>query len=35
MNKQEPDFVQKLKEKGVKYTRILPEEDDSSSAIGF
>jgi alpha-ketoglutarate-dependent taurine dioxygenase len=29
-----PEFVQQLREKGVKYTRILPNGDDSSSAIG-
>jgi hypothetical protein len=29
-----PEFVKNLKEKGVKYTRILPENDDSTSAIG-
>ena len=34
INKLRPEFVKDLKEKGVKYTRILPEQDDSSSAIG-
>lgn len=29
-----PDFVRELEEKGVKYVRILPEDDDPSSAIG-
>lgn len=33
-NKEMPEFVKNLKEKGVTYTRILPEEDDSNSAIG-
>ena len=34
INQLRPEFVQNLKTKGVKYTRILPEQDDSSSAIG-
>ena len=34
INQLRPEFVRKLKNKGVKYTRILPELDDSSSAIG-
>ena len=34
MNREKPDFVNTLKEKGVKYTRVIPEEDDSTSAIG-
>jgi len=34
VNKEMPEFVKNLKEKGVTYTRILPEEDDSDSAIG-
>ncbi|KUI56098.1 hypothetical protein VP1G_03446 [Cytospora mali] len=29
-----PGFVKELEEKGVKYVRFLPEEDDPSSAIG-
>lgn len=29
-----PAFVQELEEKGVRYVRFLPEEDDPSSAIG-
>ncbi|KAJ4386467.1 hypothetical protein N0V93_009363 [Gnomoniopsis smithogilvyi] len=29
-----PDFVAELEEKGVRYVRILPKEDDPSSAIG-
>lgn len=34
LNKERSQFVENLKQKGVKYTRILPQEDDSSSAIG-
>jgi hypothetical protein len=34
INNEMPEFVKQLKEKGVKYTRILPNGDDSSSAIG-
>lgn len=34
VNKEMPEFVKELKEKGVTYTRIIPEEDDSESAIG-
>lgn len=34
MKAEMPEFVQELKEKGVKYTRIIPEDDDSESAIG-
>lgn len=29
-----PDFVQKLKEKQIRYTRILPDGDDPQSPIG-
>lgn len=29
-----PGFVRELEEKGVRYVRILPEDDDPSSAIG-
>lgn len=29
-----PAFVEELEEKGVRYVRFLPEEDDASSAIG-
>lgn len=29
-----PEFVRELEEKGVRYVRVLPEEDDPSSAIG-
>ncbi|KAF3765024.1 syringomycin biosynthesis enzyme-like protein [Cryphonectria parasitica EP155] len=29
-----PTFVQELEEKGVRYVRVLPKEDDPSSAIG-
>lgn len=29
-----PVFVEELEEKGVRYVRLLPEEDDPSSAIG-
>lgn len=29
-----PEFVAELEEKGVRYVRFLPEEDDPSSAIG-
>jgi hypothetical protein len=32
--KEMPDFVKSLEENGVVYTRIIPEEDDSESAIG-
>ena len=34
LNNERPDYVRKLITKGVKYTRILPEDDDSLSAIG-
>jgi alpha-ketoglutarate-dependent taurine dioxygenase len=34
MCKERPLFVEKLKQKGLKYTRVLPEEDDPSSPIG-
>ena len=34
VNRENPDFVKKLQEKGVIYTRVLPEEDDFSSPIG-
>jgi hypothetical protein len=34
LNKERPEFVQTLRQKGLKYTRVLPKEDDSSSAIG-
>lgn len=30
----EPEFVRELEEKGVRYVRILPEEDDHTSPIG-
>ena len=29
-----PEFAQKLEELGVKYVRVMPEEDDPTSAIG-
>lgn len=29
-----PQFVQELEQKGVRYVRVLPEQDDPSSAIG-
>lgn len=29
-----PEFVRELEDKGVIYTRTIPEEDDSESAIG-
>jgi alpha-ketoglutarate-dependent taurine dioxygenase len=29
-----PDFVAALEQKGIKYTRIMPEEDDPSTPIG-
>ncbi|CEM24473.1 unnamed protein product [Vitrella brassicaformis CCMP3155] len=29
-----PDFLSKLEEKGVKYVRVAPEEDDELSALG-
>lgn len=35
INKERPQFVEKLKEKGVKYTRIMPELDDPTSPIGI
>jgi len=34
MRAEMPGFVQELTDKGVRYTRIIPEEDDSESAIG-
>lgn len=34
VNSEMPEFVADLKQKEVKYTRIIPEEDDSQSAIG-
>lgn len=34
LNQEKPKFVEDLKQKGVKYTRVLPEEDDPSSPIG-
>lgn len=34
VKRQFPEFVRELDEKGVRYVRILPEEDDPSSAIG-
>lgn len=35
MVKQRPEFVERLRQKGVKYTRVLPEFDDPSSPIGI
>ena len=29
-----PDFIKDVEEKGVKYVKIAPEEDDPSSALG-
>jgi hypothetical protein len=29
-----PEFVKKLEEEGVRYTRVMPDGDDNSSAIG-
>ncbi|KAI8903334.1 hypothetical protein EDD86DRAFT_250433 [Gorgonomyces haynaldii] len=34
VNKQAPEFTQKLESEGVVYTRIIPEEDDNTSAVG-
>ncbi|KAK6195352.1 hypothetical protein SNE40_000802 [Patella caerulea] len=34
MKEKHPDFVQELEDKGVLYTRVLPEVDDPSSPIG-
>lgn len=34
MLEKKPDFVKKLQEFGVKYTRVMPDGDDPSSAIG-
>lgn len=34
IKKEFPGFVQELENKGVRYVRVLPEEDDASSAIG-
>jgi alpha-ketoglutarate-dependent taurine dioxygenase len=34
INQERPEFVKNLLEKNVRYTRILPEEDDPSSPIG-
>lgn len=34
MKKQCPDFVSQLEQKGIQYTRIMPEEDDPSTPIG-
>lgn len=34
MAKEWPEFVEKLQKEGVLYTRVLPEGDDLSSAIG-
>ena len=35
LSQERPEFVENLRQKGVRYTRILPKEDDSSSAIGY
>lgn len=34
MKKDRPEFVEKLENIGVKYTRVMPDGDDPSSAIG-
>ena len=34
MNEKYPEFVEKLEEHGLIYTRVLGEEDDNSSPIG-
>jgi hypothetical protein len=34
INKYHPDFIQQLKDRGVRYTRVLPAQDDPSSPIG-
>ncbi|GAB5591818.1 hypothetical protein Unana1_06718 [Umbelopsis nana] len=34
INREFPDFIQEIGRKGVKYIRILPAEDDATSAIG-
>ena len=34
MEESQPEFVKKLKEKGLVYTRVLPKDDDPTSAIG-
>lgn len=34
MKELKPDFVKKLEELGVTYTRVMPDGDDPTSAIG-
>ena len=34
LNENYPEFVKQLEEKGVKYKKVAPEEDDPSSALG-
>lgn len=34
MSERYPEFMQKVEELGVRYIRIMPCEDDPSSAIG-
>ena len=34
VNKERPEFIEKLRRLGVKYTRVLPDQDDPSSPIG-
>jgi DNA invertase Pin-like site-specific DNA recombinase len=29
-----PDLVKEIEEKGVRYTRVMPEQDDTTSPIG-
>jgi hypothetical protein len=35
INKEFPEFVKELKEKGIRYTRILPLENDPTSGVGL
>lgn len=34
MKEERPEFVRNLEELGVRYTRVMPDGDDPSSAIG-
>ena len=34
MREKYPDFVSEIEQKGVRYTRIMPELDDNTSPIG-
>nr|KAG5689028.1 hypothetical protein BaRGS_030679 [Batillaria attramentaria] len=34
MQERHPDFVHKLEQEGVRYTRVLPDGDDPTSPIG-